>query len=264
MKAIGMAVWLAMALSLHAFASARAETRVTVVETHPSGDSIVLGPNQNLYVRLRYATDRPVRIWVRPYLRGAEANAGSSPSNSYTGTGEALGWFFLMRAGDEADELRVTAGDGSRDGTHEVARYPVRVIARTQPAVGSTAPEWVVALKRQSELAAKQAYDASPSMVLTTGESVFFGGFMLAVLGVSLSGFIAPAWAIWRWRGGWRVAATVPAVMLGFVLLRIVIDVSADPTSHNLWPFEVAIAALLSVGVTAALFAARRFESERG
>lgn len=36
------------------------------------------------------------------------------------------------------------------------------------------------------------------------------------------------------------VGASVPAA----VLARIVYDVSSDPTSHNLWPFEVA----LSVG----------------
>ncbi|MFI5234551.1 MAG: hypothetical protein ACHQXA_02465 [Gemmatimonadales bacterium] len=44
-------------------------------------------------------------------------------------------------------------------------------------------------------------------------------------------------------RREWR--APILAVVLGFVLAvmaRVVVDTSRDPTSHNLWPFEVIIA----------------------
>ncbi len=43
------------------------------------------------------------------------------------------------------------------------------------------------------------------------------------------------------------VAAAVPAT----VMARVVVDTSQDPTSHNLWPFEVALAWL--VGLLASL-----------
>ncbi|MGH8212740.1 MAG: hypothetical protein ACREPP_05870 [Rhodanobacteraceae bacterium] len=44
---------------------------------------------------------------------------------------------------------------------------------------------------------------------------------------------------MWRWRGIWRWLAAVPAAVMAFVVLRIVIGTSIDPTSHNLWPFEI-------------------------
>jgi hypothetical protein len=37
------------------------------------------------------------------------------------------------------------------------------------------------------------------------------------------------------------VGAAVPAP----ILARIVVDTTKDPTSHNLWPFEVIIAAVI-------------------
>jgi len=44
-----------------------------------------------------------------------------------------------------------------------------------------------------------------------------------------------------RRRGGWRIAATVPAFVMAFVVGRIIVDTARDPTSHNLWPFEILI-----------------------
>lgn len=44
------------------------------------------------------------------------------------------------------------------------------------------------------------------------------------------------------------LALAPPAV----VMLRIVRDVAADPTSHNLWPFEVVIAVVVGVVVATA------------
>lgn len=49
------------------------------------------------------------------------------------------------------------------------------------------------------------------------------------------------------WKAWLLVAATVPAA----VLARIAVEAAADPTSHNLWPFEIAIA--LGLGLASAL-----------
>jgi hypothetical protein len=43
------------------------------------------------------------------------------------------------------------------------------------------------------------------------------------------------------------MALAVPSV----VLLRVVYDTSFDPTSHNLWPFEIVIAAFVGAFVAA-------------
>lgn len=57
-------------------------------------------------------------------------------------------------------------------------------------------------------------------------------GAMLAA-GACLFGR-APAWA-----AGLAVAAAVPCA----VMLRVIADVARDPTTHNLWPFELVLAA---------------------
>ena len=44
------------------------------------------------------------------------------------------------------------------------------------------------------------------------------------------------------------VGAAIPAV----VMLRVVVDCAVDPTTHNLWPFELVIAGLLG-GVCSAV-----------
>ena len=76
--------------------------------------------------------------------------------------------------------------------------------------------------------------------------------------GAGLVGFAAPAWGLWRWRGGWRIAAAVPAAVMAVVVLRIAAGTAIDPTSHNLWPFEVLQAGALSLLVMLALWIARK------
>lgn len=48
-------------------------------------------------------------------------------------------------------------------------------------------------------------------------------------------------WALLRWRGGWRIAAAIPLLVVGAWSARIVFEVTRDPTSHNLWPLEIAM-----------------------
>lgn len=89
---------------------ARAKTTVQVLETYPAGDVITLGKNQSFYLRIGYSTDKPVRIWARPFFQGSEVAAGSNPSRVYSGSDEALGWFFFMEPGKQVDEDRIRAG----------------------------------------------------------------------------------------------------------------------------------------------------------
>ena len=70
---------------------------------------------------------------------------------------------------------------------------------------------------------------------------ITFTWFVL-LLGVGL--VLLGARALLRWRGVWRWAALVPLVLVFGVVLKIVMEVRADPTSHNLWPFEVLFAVI--------------------
>ena len=66
---------------------------------------------------------------------------------------------------------------------------------------------------------------------------------LLLIIGLSAGGVRA----LLRWRGPWRWAALLPLLLVGGVGLRIVGDVRADPTAHNLWPFEM-LAAVIAAG----------------
>ena len=63
--------------------------------------------------------------------------------------------------------------------------------------------------------------------------------FMLLIAALALGFIVAEGWALVRWQGIWRWLAGVPLLLVSVVVLRIIVDTSADPTSHNLWPFEV-------------------------
>ncbi len=255
------ALVIAILAGLVATDHARAAARLTVLATDPPGDVVSLGRNQNFYLRIAYQTDQPVHIWARPFYQGREVKAGSNPSGIYTGSGEALGWFFLMDPADQVDEIRISAGDGSARGTPVVASYPVEIVGSEQPANAHMQPSWVTELSARDAAEQRAAYEKRMSEPPSAGEFALFGFFMLAVYGLGLASFALPAWALWRWRGGWRVAAVVPAVLIAFVVLRIGIDTSADPTSHNLWPFEILEVGVLALVIMAALFLARRYTS---
>ena len=237
--------------------SARAATEVEVLEAWPPGDQVTLGTNQSYFLRLGYRTDEPVRIWARPYFRGDEVRAGSTPSARYEGSGEAVGWFFFMEPGTRVDEVRVTAGDGTRGGTSLVARHRVRVVAG-RTAATAVEPAWVARLKAQADATTERERQARASEPDSFGDMVLFGGLMLVLPLAGLLALVLPAWAMWRWRGGWRLAAAVPAALMAFVVLRIVVGVAIDPTSHNLWPFEILMAGGLASALVLALWLVRK------
>ena len=81
--------------------------------------------------------------------------------------------------------------------------------------------------------------------------------FMLFILALFI-GFVAAAvLAFTRWKGVWRLVALLPLFAVGFVVVRIVIDAQAHPTSHNLWPFEVGMWSFLAIIFLGALVGVR-------
>src|SRR3546814_9045893 len=54
----------------------------------------------------------------------------------------------------------------------------------------------------------------------------------------------------------------VPAALMAFVVLRIMVGVAIDPTSHNLWPFEILMAGGLASVLVLALWLVRKLRSE--
>ena len=61
-----------------------------------------------------------------------------------------------------------------------------------------------------------------------------------------------------RWRGGWRLAAALPLPAWGIWAGGFVHDVTRDPTSHNLFPFEILFGAGLAALYLGGVALARR------
>ena len=79
---------------------------------------------------------------------------------------------------------------------------------------------------------------------------------LLVGMGLLVIAFlVAQVRSLWHWKGAWRMAGLLPLAYTVFVVARIVIEVRRDPTSHNLWPMEVLLAAvggLIGLGIIAA------------
>lgn len=246
---LGSGIWLGTTIGVHA------TTTVQVISAYPSGDVVTLGSNQNFYLYLHYQTDQPIRIWAQPYFHGKAVNAGSNPSRTYLdGNGKALVWFFLFKPGMQVDEVRIIAGDGSLGGTLVVVAYPVQVTSSDQPTIAQSKPDWVTRLNALDAAAQKVDYERPMNAPVSFNDRVLFNGFMLSMLALGVLGFSASIWGLWRWRGGWRVAAA----LMAFVVLRLLVGISADSISHNLWPFEILLTDALSVAIMITLVTARK------
>jgi membrane protein implicated in regulation of membrane protease activity len=83
-------------------------------------------------------------------------------------------------------------------------------------------------------------------------------GFGLFLLAFVLACVAVPLWNAARWHGLWRILAALPVLVVLFVIVRILVDTRRDPTSHNLWPFEVIMWGAIALGVAGVLRLARR------
>lgn len=229
-------------------AAAQNQVQVRVAATSP-GPTARLGLNQAFNIKLEFTTDAPVRIWARPYFRGEEAPGMSHASAPHTGTGEALDWF-AFREPAQVDEVRISAGGGNPYREWQVISYPVHLEWTAQPVSAPAEPEWVARLRSADRAAQEAAIRDQMNQPTSPGEDALFSGFMLLMAGLVLTGLGAPIWAARRWSGGWRVAAMIPLGAVAFVVLRIIVGVTIDPTSHNLWPFEIV---MVSLGALAAI-----------
>ena len=78
--------------------------------------------------------------------------------------------------------------------------------------------------------------------------------FMLCVFALPIAFFTCDIRSLVVWREGWRIVAGLIGVTYCLLLARIIIEISARPTSHNMWPFEVIIwsaLAFTALGVVA-------------
>jgi hypothetical protein len=87
--------------------------------------------------------------------------------------------------------------------------------------------------------------------------------FVLLVAVLVIVFVVGSAAALLRWRGGWRWVAGLPLLGVIAIVAKIFADIGADPTAHNLWPFEVlgavAVAGAVLIGIQLIRLAAQRW-----
>jgi hypothetical protein len=257
----GLRRWFAAVLAVAA-CSAHGETQVRVMQTDPPAQA-ELGRDQPFYVRIAFSTDTPLSIWARPYFNGKPViKIKSNAALRRNGSGEALGWFSLD-ARDEVDEVRIIVGGGDPWREWSAASYPVRLVGTGAPAAPQQLPQWVAELRQLEQQLHAQEMEKRRNEPEPPGTALWLSGFMLAVLCLLTAALAWPAWALWRWRDGWRLAAAIPLLMMLVVVLRILIDTTRDPTSHNLWPLEILMFGTGSIAIMGVLAVIRRFSRGR-
>ncbi len=181
----------------------------------------------------------------------------TNASLRHEGDGAALGWFSLDAA-DAVDEVRVFAGGGKPYREFEAARLAVDVRGTGQAGAAAARPDWVESLRREEEARHREAREEERNRPASATDWLIGPVFMLAVLAIGGGAIAAPVAAWRRWRGPWRVVAAAPLVAMAFVAGRIVVDTARDPTSHNLWPFEILIAGGAGLALLAVAFVLRK------
>jgi hypothetical protein len=249
--------FLVMLLALAAGA-AHADVRARVAATDPPAEA-TLGRDQPFYVRIQFDADEPVGLWTHAYFGGKRIEKGwkSNASAKWSGSGYALGWISFDKP-VEVDEIRIVAGGGKPYREWQVSAYPVNLRWGSGPVADATAP-WVPELKRATAAAWEAERKAAAAKPPTAGDLAL--GLLIPPVLVTLvlACIGAPVWALWRWRGAWRLAAAVPVAVIAFVVGRIVVDTSRDPTSHNLWPLEIIMFGAAGAGLILVLALVRRF-----
>jgi len=260
--AFGIALQLCTAVSV-------AAVNLKVIATDPASTELTLKPGQNYSLKIAYDTDEPIHIWARPFFRGSEVSAMTNASDVYTGTGEALGWFALTGPG-EVDEVRLLIDHKNSGRGQDAGSFPVKITVGEKASQSEPAPSaaWVSSLIKKSEDSRRAERIAHENEPASFSDRLIVPGFLFAVLALLVCSIGGPIWAFFRWQGGWRLAAAVPLVLMLGTIARIVVDVAVDPTSHNLWPFEilmvgaVATAAIVAMAVLHRILVRRAVDAQ--
>lgn len=87
----------------------------------------------------------------------------------------------------------------------------------------------------------------------------FTAAIILVLLGLPVAAVTVQVLLLRRWRGGFRMAALLPAGVWGIWVLSLAVSWAADPTDRNLFPFEAVLIALGVLAYLALLAVVRRF-----
>jgi hypothetical protein len=199
-----------------------------VAESHPTL-AARLGLGERLSFRLTYRSSLAVVFQVEGYAAGRKVGAGTM-SPPLAGRGEALVWI-EFREPTAIDEIRIRAANGRWwwETTRASISLPMQVEWRGRGWTAGPTPEWVEILDREQR---EQQNRALEQQNRALGDALLITVMVIDVLGV-LGYLVAQSLLIWRWSGGWRIAALVPLVgtVLAFIYWWPGADARVSPIS---------------------------------
>jgi hypothetical protein len=230
---------------------------VQLLATHPAQPATLAnGHTLNLRIRVESPTAQDIHI-VEVRSHGAKVGwyATSGIESVPAGGGETVLFTFLQpKEGDvHVDEIMVKtteagAGATTPDPAGETHVLPLDATWTVATGVDSAEnPAWVTEHRAQTNArrAAARAAEPPPSL---WSHLLFFAGSLLFVALVIAAYWLPIRW-MRRWQGGWRLAAAACMVPITLSIVNITLGLMSDPASHNLFPFEIAIAGAIAFGL---------------
>lgn len=244
-----------------AVAQAPRAPHLAVLATVPQPPRATLGRSATFFIRYRLDAAEPLLVSIEAYGGGQRLSTGNSGLTAIpAGGGTGVSFFFLLSGHRQTvDEVHLVATTTGKPQHRWV--FPISVALTFDPAVTAAPPPlpgWVKTWQRERQTKTRAQQDArhsSGSAGALLGLTLLVGALVLAL---PLASIALPIWAIRRWQGRWRLLACLPLAVIALKLLSLGVGVARDPTSHNLWPLEIALWEAPALGFLALVWLARR------
>lgn len=233
--------------------------RITGVTPEPANR---LASGQNLYVRVAYESDQPLRFQAAGYYQGQKKNQlMMNASATYpAGKGEGLAWLF-GEPGARIDEVRVVVYDGKWQSLTEVS-VPVQAEWHAGVPEAADAP-WARELSDAQQRAVNQAM-TEPPVPSSLVEKVWFAlsAVFVPLAFLSVPGYpLLQLYAFWTLRGPARLLSALP---LSFMLPVYAFCLYALSKDSNLWPLTAIFASPVALIITLAVVIVTRRKQKAG
>jgi hypothetical protein len=174
------------------------------------------------------------------------------------GEGEALGWFTCTTV-CEVHSIHIqiaTADSGQPFLDQPNGDYYFNWDG--MPGERHTPAAWVKPLQDAEASREKQAYDAYVAQPLGRSGVFALMLFSAMLMGAALVSVIWPIYGLIKWRDKWRWLASAPLALTLLKTFSIASDITRDPTSHNLLPFEYLMIGAIATPYMLAVWLLRR------
>ncbi len=224
---------------------AAAPPQLEVTATDPAS-AIDLPYKANLYARVHYNADHPVRVQAVGMRDGAEVPGATNPSPAWdAGEGDVLAWIGF-RVPASIDHMRVTLYDGDWKPLRHVD-VPMAINWRAD-APDHERAAWVQPLNDEQQ--SKVDKDSVQNMSYGVMASV-----VVDLVLMSLPAYVlVQVLLIVMWRGRWRRRAMLPLVVMAGALAVSILALLAGSNMWPIWMILLAPLALLYLIVLALLY----------